>query len=336
MESEGVVAEVLFPDFGVPFQLYSPLLASKMQVTPPSAQHIAAGYRAFNRWLAEFCQSAPERFAGLAFVAWDDVDAAVKEIRWAHGAGLKGLLLPSFSPEFPLYHEMFTPVWDTLQELNMVVHSHLGMTSTSNVPVYTPSLPHPACGQRLFSSVSIFFCHNVLDHLIWGGVLERYPDLRVVFTEQGSAWTINALIRMDFSYEGSYFRTDLHDAIRSRPSEYFHRQCYLGSSTFSRAEVEARHQIGLDKMMLGMDYPHHEGTLLDGGTTDYLQATVGAAGVPAEEARIMLGKTAAGVYDFDLKALGRIADRVGPSLDLVLTPPKEDKYPRGDVKKPLA
>jgi predicted TIM-barrel fold metal-dependent hydrolase len=335
MESEGVVAEVLFPDFGVPFQLYSPLMASTLGFSPPSTRHLEAGHRAYNRWLSEFCQSAPQRFAGLAFLAWNDVDAVVKEIRWAHGAGLKGIVLPSFSPEFPLYHDKFAPVWETLQELGMVANSHLGITSTSNVQISFPGVPHPSCRQRLFSPVNAFFCHNVLDQLIWGGVLERYPDVRVAFTEQGSAWTINALIRMDFLYQGSFAKTDVYGVIRSRPSEYFNRQCYLGSSTFSLAEVEARHQIGLKQMMLGMDYPHHEGTLLGGGTTDYLRATLGAAGVPPEEAQAMLGETAAEVYDFDLDELRRIAHRVGPRLDVILTPPEEDNYPLGDVKRPL-
>ena len=52
---------------------------------------------------------------------------------------------------------------------------------------------------------------------------------------------------------------------------------YVGASLFSRAEIEIRDQIGLDKIMLGTDYPHHEGTFAGAGTREYLKATLGAA-----------------------------------------------------------
>ncbi len=119
-----------------------------------------------------------------------------------------------------------------------------------------------------------------------------------------------------------------------KPSEYWDRQCYLGASIFSRAEIVHRHEIGMDKMMIGMDYPHHEGTL-PGGTKNYLQATFGAAGVPEDEARKMLGETAAELYGFDLVKVRAAADEVGPLPSEVLTPPEADLFPRGDVNKPL-
>ena len=70
-----------------------------------------------------------------------------------------------------------------------------------------------------------------------------------------------------------------------KPSEYFDRQCALGSSIFSLAEMEARHEIGIDKMMLGFDYPHHEGAWAAGpGLVPYIQATLGVAKVPPHAA----------------------------------------------------
>jgi hypothetical protein len=89
-------------------------------------------------------------------------------------------------------------------------------------------------------------------------------------------------------------------------------------------------------MMLGMDYPHHEGTFAAGGTFEYLRATLGAAAVPPAEARQLLGGNALRRWKFDEAALRPIADRVGPELSLLLTPPQRDLFPRGDVHKPLA
>ena len=189
----------------------------------------------------------------------------------------------------------------------------------------------------LFNAQTGFFTHQILNHLIWGGVLERHPRLTVVFTEFGSSWVEGALLNMDYSYDGSYLRRDVREVIRSRPSEYFARQCYLGSSIFSRAEIAERHKIGLNKMMLGMDYPHHEGTWAAGpGTLAYLQATLGANAVPADEARMLLADNAIGVWNLDRAVLRPIADRIGPSMHDVLTPPAEPLYPRGDINKPLS
>jgi predicted TIM-barrel fold metal-dependent hydrolase len=238
-----------------------------------------------------------------------------------------------FSPDRPLYHPDFEPIWNTIADLEMVVTNHSGFTGTSDVPIETPGAPHPGCSQRIFAPDFYFICRNVLSHLIWGGVLERHPTIRVAFTEQGSGWVPQVLRDMDYSYDGSYARTDVREVIRSMPSEYFQRQCYLGSSIFSRAEIEARHAIGINKMMLGMDYPHHEGTIVQ-STRAYLRATLGAARVPVSEARLLLGETAATVYGFDLERLTRIAAGVNLRSDEILTPPEVDLFPRGDVHRP--
>jgi predicted TIM-barrel fold metal-dependent hydrolase len=333
MAREGISGEVLFPDFGLPFELYSGALASVLGYPPRDDEHIQAGNRAFNRWLADYVSVAPARFAGMAAVSWHDVDSAVKEIRYAHSVGLKGVVLPAFSPEVPLYHETYEAIWNVLDELGMVVNSHLAMSATSNQPIYTPGVPHIACATRIYSPEVMFFCHNILSHLIWGGVFERHPNLRFAFTEQGTSWVIATLRDFDYSYQGSYFRTDFHDVIRHKPSEYFQRQCFMGSSTFSRFEVESRHEIGLSNMMLGMDYPHHEGTLLE-GTRNYLRATLGVAKVPLNEARMLLGENAARVFGFDLEQLAPVAAELAVTPESVLTPPEEDLFPRGDVNRP--
>jgi len=82
-----------------------------------------------------------------------------------------------------------------------------------------------------------------------GAICARHPDLKVVFTEQGSAWVISTLAALDYSYNGSYLKRDLRAVVKRPPSEYFYRQCWLGSSLFSASEVEARHQIGIDLML---------------------------------------------------------------------------------------
>jgi predicted TIM-barrel fold metal-dependent hydrolase len=341
MDQQGIVAEVLFPDFGLPFQPMSPLMASrKGSKSNRMHEQIEVGTQAHNRWLADFCSSAPDRFAGLASVSFVDVDTTIAEIRWAKDAGLRGIVLPAFEDDAPIFDPRFEPVWSVLEELEMPINSHTSISATTREGKECYELVKHVTRSSIVIPIIVgrvmFFCHELLTQLIWGGVLERHPKLQVVLTEQGSGWVISTLKSMDFRYEESYAARDLREIIPRKPSEYFRRQCHLGSSLFSKAEAEARHEIGIDKITIGADYPHHEGTWAAGpGTVEWLRATLGAAGVTPDEARLMLGANAIRLWGFDEDALTRRANTIGPSLSAVLTPPTEDWYPRGDVKKPI-
>ena len=338
IDRDGVCGEVIIPDFGLPFTLYPPLLANSLGYPNPDRAHVDAGNRAYNRWLLDFISIAPERFAVNAAIEFghaEAVEGALKEIRWAKEAGFKGVMLPYFDGDLPLYDPAFEPIWSTLEDLELVVTSHTGVSGTSrSISPSISSAPHPSCALSVKTPLTTFITNNVLDHLVWCGVFERHPRLKFVFTEHGSSWVPGTLIQMDYSYEGSFRRRDIREVVKHRPSQYWARQCWLGSSLLSRAEVERRHDIGVDKMMFGTDYPHHEGAW-QYGTSNYIQATFGAVGVPEDEARLMLGETIARVYGFDLEKLKPIADRIGPRPSQLLVPPETDLYPRGDVHKPF-
>jgi hypothetical protein len=98
-------------------------------------------------------------------------------------------------------------------------------------------------------------------------------------------------------------------------TEYFHQNVWMGVSQPRQADVDARHQIGLEKFMWGSDYPHDEGTYPN--TTEQLQARFSE--VPETEMRQILAGNAAKLYDFDLDALAPLAARIGPSVEQVAT-----------------
>jgi len=338
LDQEGIAGEVLFPDFGLPYELHPPLKAAMIGYSRTPEQ-VELANKAHNRWLADFCAAVPGRFGGLAVVSFADVEDTVAEIRWAREHGLVGIVLPSLDEATPFFHPRHEPIWDVLEELEMPVNSHTAISSvTKHMATATlMALPHPACAAPIMTPQAFFFTQQIMSHLIWGGVFERHPKLHLALTEQGSGWVVSALKSMDYSWEASYLRRDVREVVKRKPSEYYERQVHMGSSLFSRAEAEARHEIGVHKIAIGMDYPHHEGTWGTGpGTTQWLRATLGAAGVSPEEARKMLGGNAMALWGFDPAALGRIAERTGPSLAEVLTPPTEELFPRGDVNKPLA
>lgn len=338
LDQEGIAGEVLFPDFGLPYELHPPLKAAMLGYSRTPEQ-VELANKAHNRWLADFCAAVPGRFAGLAVVSFADVEDTVAEIRRAKEHGLAGIVAPALDDSTPFFHQRHEPIWDVLEELEMPMATHTAISSVTRYMATgaLKALPHPAVAAPIMTPQAFFFTQQILSHLIWGGVLERHPGLKLALTEQGSGWVVSALQSMDYSWEASYLRRDVREVAKRKPSEYFERQVFMGSSLFSRAEAKARREIGVHKICIGMDYPHHEGTWGTGpGTTQWLRATLGAAGTSPEDARLMLGENAVRLWHFDPGALRPIADRCGPELTEVLTPPTEDLFPRGDVNKPLA
>ncbi|WP_067682058.1 amidohydrolase family protein [Nocardia miyunensis] len=331
LDREGIAAEVLFQEFATPFLMSSPTHAATLQVAQPTDDQLSAGYRAYNRWVSDFCAYAPHRWAPMAAISLHDVDAAVTEIEAVKEMGFSGIALPALPGDDRPYQPQYDRVWAALQDNDLVVNIHVAIGSA--LPSYTkaPTLTSARAmvGADIFTSV-----RNLLPSLIFGGVLERFPRLRIVFTETHSDWVLGALQRMDHSYDRSDLRRDIREVVPMRPSEYWRRQCYLGSSLFSRAEVAARHRIGLDKMMIGIDFPHSEGAWRF-GTREYVKATFGAEHVPPADARKMFGTNAAAVFGFDLPALDALAEKIGIDEADALTPPSVQPTYRGDLDRPL-
>ncbi len=96
-----------------------------------------------------------------------------------------------------------------------------------------PPLPDPSVSGPLRSRPVFYSLHQLLVHFILGGVLEKHPNLQLVFTEAGSAWVVPLLTSLDYTWEGSFTARSIRNVIPRSPSEYFRRQCHLGSSVFS-------------------------------------------------------------------------------------------------------
>ena len=155
-----------------------------------------------------------------------------------------------------------------------------------------------------------WFSHRSVWHLIFGGVLERHPGLRVALTEQGLAWLPRGLETLDWFYG----RMTLGDAAEANffgaaakgmsltPTEYFQRNVSVGASFLRASESALRHEVGVERIMWGADYPHSEGSYPY--SREALRAAFGSCD-PAET-RQMVEVNAAQLYGFDLEALRTI------------------------------
>ncbi len=335
LEADGIAAEVIFPNTIPPFY---PEPSLKVQTPGASEGDLRlrwAGLRAHNRWLADFCALVPGRRLGIVQIMLHDVAEAIAEVEWAAEAGMTaGVLLPGAPPGSglePLYSRVYDPLWRACEVAGLPINHHSGSA--------VPPLGDQDIEKVMFMLEVTWWAHRSLWHLIFAGVLERHPDLQFVFTEQGTAWIPETLGTLDFFFTrmgaatGSQER-EWGEAVVSglsmRPSEYWARQCHVGSSFMRPAEAAMRDSVGVDKIMWGSDYPHRESSYPF--SKEALRLSF--AGIDPDEVQRMLGGNAARLFGFDMGGLADVAARVGPTHQEIAQPLKAEEIPPGAGKCP--
>jgi predicted TIM-barrel fold metal-dependent hydrolase len=243
MELDGVEAAVLYTTFG--FMLF------RLE----DAEFQEACFRVYNDWLAEFCSYAPNKLAGLGLVSLFDVERGRRELERCKQIGLKGAMVWACPPEDQPYSSpMYDPFWATAQDLQMPLSLHLATgrrresnLSESNLAEFWVNFvvrPHE-------------IQHSLL-MLIFSGVLERFPRLKLVSAENDIAWVPHLLERADKYYRR--FKQGYDAPLSLKPSEYFRRQCY---ATFIDDPMGLKtYQLtgSADNFMWSTDYPHQAST----------------------------------------------------------------------------
>jgi predicted TIM-barrel fold metal-dependent hydrolase len=314
LEAEGFVGEVIFPDGGADNEIpFTGLFGCPGDF---SLELYAAGLRAYNRWLEE--TAAPGRQVGLALIPMHDPEYAVQQAKSARSDVTRGILL-SWDGIDPRFRPLSDPCWDELWSVcadnDLPVHSHLG----SGLPTqYARAENLISSGTTTSNPLALnsdweFWCRRPLWHMIWGGVFDRHPGLKFVFAEAFVDWIPRTLKYMDWQFEWRK-----HD-LKRRPSEYWRQNFYACATTPSVLEHQMRHELGLNHFLYGTDFPH--GGSSWGVSNEYLQATMMPSGYNEIEAQAVLGGNAVQLYHLDPGQLQPIADRVGPTLDQVLSSP---------------
>jgi predicted TIM-barrel fold metal-dependent hydrolase len=307
LDGDGIAGEVIYPD-GITEMNMPPFGAGlSLPVEEPIVPELQwAGARAHNRWLAEFCAMDPVRRAGVALcpMLWD-VDEAVKEIHWARENGLRGILIPSRWGKLDAYHHRrYDPVWAACQDLDMVINLHSGAA-----PMEDYGEGQGMMG--IYISEVCWFAYRPLTFMLWGGVFERHPKLKLMVTESTAVWVPEYLGLLDFRYADTPYSAKLGDYtshLSMKPSEYFARNVMVGASCMPRREAELRHEIGLANIAWGSDYPHPEGSWPE--TRSQLRDTF--VDLPEDEIQQMLGSNLSSFYGFDEEKLAVVAGRIGP------------------------
>ena len=185
-------------------------------------------------------------------------------------------------------------------------------------------------GRYIWSYERFWLTRRHLQQMVFGGVFDRHPGLKVVFTEQMVSWVPSTLADLDNVYlmgvERHKRQNPLWDPVLRRPSEYWASNCFNAGSFLARHEAEMRYEVGLGNLMWGSDYPHHEGTWPN--TRLSMRKTF--AGLPELDVRLILGENALRAYHLDEAVLRSIADRIGPrpeDLAVPLDPSETPEHP---------
>lgn len=174
---------------------------------------------------------------------------------------------------------------------------------------WSPDYGDVECATAMFISEVDMWAQRPFTAMMWSGAFERHPKLKYVLTEAGVGWILEKLRVLEFKAADPIFKHFTKD-LSLGPTEYYRQNCWIGASFMPPHEGKLRHDVGIDKLMWGSDYPHLEGTWPN--TMKALHETFGD--YPEDEIRDILGRNAAGVYGFDLSAVGAIAAEIGPTI----------------------
>jgi predicted TIM-barrel fold metal-dependent hydrolase len=275
LRKEGIQVAVLYPSLALSLGwIADPALA-------------AACCRAYNRWLADFCSFDPQSLLGVAAVPFQHPMDAVAELSYGvERLGLRGVFVrPNPHAGKRLDDRSFDPFWSAVQELGCPVGLHEGTTRTMRT-----------IGQDRYDDP---FRLHVVSHVmegmlacmdvIVGGVLERFPRLKVIVLETGGGWICPWLSRLDHQFEKMGV---LRPPLQEKPSHYFKRQCWISfdpDEPMLRPTVE---WLGSERVLWASDYPHFDSCVP--GAVATLEANL--AGLPDQDRRNVLGANAAGLY----------------------------------------
>ena len=242
---DGVQAEVIYGVLGASMRLNDNEAATEL-------------LRIYNEWLADFCAAAPDRFAGLASIPSHDVDAAVAEIQNVAERGvLKGIEVANTHDMAPLFDPSWKPVWEVANEAQLPIHYHtIGPKNDYNFDNMAALQRRQAFAVHITSFQLAM--SKIIMEIIYGGVLEAYPKIKVVIGESGIGWIPYILDHMDLEWEDQFKALTL----KMKPSDYWRRQCF---ATYQSDPIGLRllDILGEDNVMWGSDFPHPDGVWPD-------------------------------------------------------------------------
>jgi predicted TIM-barrel fold metal-dependent hydrolase len=246
MDIDGMYLQVLYPSVT--------LLGAKIYGSEPELQ--VACVRAYNDWLAEFCEGSEGRLIGQAILPTTGVDDTVAEMKRAIDLGHRGVVISAY-PNGGLTPEAEDEAfWALAQETDTPVAVHIGSflpttsaggggPSNMNTPMFMGAAGATKSGSHTLPVVS---------QLLFTGVFEKFTDIKLLLVESNIGWIPTLLEQIDDMFYRYRFFTN-GESMRVTPSRIFHRN-FWASFMIDTVGMDLRHRLNLDQIMWSSDYPH--------------------------------------------------------------------------------
>lgn len=240
MDLDGVAAEILYP-------------TSVLQVfsAPHKAQE--AAFRLYNDWLADYCKTAPKRLYGVPCLCVYDIDEAIREMQRCNDMGLLGGLIWQVpDPKLPFNSDHYERLWAAAAEIGLPINLHI-LSGHS----YDRSKLKGIESVRGAVNIKTADTINTVFDLVWTGVFERHPGLKIELVESEIGWAPFMLQQWDYYYNRFRKPGSTHEKfpISRLPSELFRDHVY---ATFMDDTVGSQMLAfwGQDNCLWSSDYPH--------------------------------------------------------------------------------
>lgn len=237
-DRDGVSAEVIYPTIGMVLCNHSDVDYKK------------ACFDAYNRWISSYCEVAPHRLLGCGQTALRTVEEGIADLERIQSMGLRGVMMPGdpgLGTDFD--DEVWDPFWDAAIDMGIPLSFHILTTRGGRTR-----------GPRLNTFLSIVRgVQDIMGTLVFGGVFERHPDLRVVCVEADAGWVPHYMYRMDHAYKRHRNWLQPGVNLSKLPSEYFAENIYMTFQDDWTAFAQADH-MNWERLMWANDFPHSDST----------------------------------------------------------------------------
>ena len=249
MAMDGVIGEVVYPTVGA--RLYS-VVGSEL---------LSACLRANNDWMADFVKGRPDLFKGIGMLNTDDVDDAAKELARCAELGLAGAMIPTYPGEArPYDHPDYDRLWAAGQDLGMPLSFHIASPRQGPGQVAVFAGDGQGAGAAAYRATQDYWMRRSLAAMIFTGVFERYPALRIAVVEHELSWMPHLLTQLDRTYTELSQTAPYRFRDAKLPSDFFTTSIYTSFQEDRLGVQVLPERIGTDTLMWGSDYPHAEST----------------------------------------------------------------------------
>ena len=303
-EERGMGAVGYDPEVRVKFQVEAGIDAEVMNPTTmlglmrnPDVPVLQACSEVFNDWMAEFVSYSPKRLIGISTIPMYDVDWAVNELARTLNKGLNSPMINCQPPEgcLPYRDRVYDKFWAAAEEAGVPITLHiltgkvvdaLFLARIGQTPEETSA--NPGLWIDLFIEAQTVLAND----FIYGGILDRFPNLKVLCSEFEVSWIPGFMSRLD-QIEDVAPRLNL-PKLKLKARDYMKTRVFHGFIDDTAAELAIPY-VGTDRILWGSDFPHIRSIGLDAQSTLYQQLQT----FSLEDQAKLVGGNAAKVFNLN-------------------------------------